>query len=217
MKAYAISGLGADERVFKFLKLNTEIEVLLWIKPKKNESIQDYAFRLSSKINTDEKFCLIGVSFGGLIAIEISKILNPELTILISSAKTSYELPFIYKTFGKTKISKFLPKVFFDPPKFLASKLFGAKNKKLLFEILNDTDLEFAKWAVNALIIWKNNDKVKNCYKIHGTKDALIPFIEGQNTFPIPNGKHFMIVDKADEVSSIINKILTTTHADQSK
>ena len=118
MKIYAISGLGADERVFKFLKLNAHIEVLHWIKPKRDESIQDYALRLSSKINTDEKFCLMGVSFGGLIAIEISKILNPELTILISSAKTESELPLIYKTFGKTKISKFLPKAFFDPPKF---------------------------------------------------------------------------------------------------
>ena len=46
MRIFAISGLGADERVFKYLNLNCEIIVIQWITPFKKEKIRDYAKRL---------------------------------------------------------------------------------------------------------------------------------------------------------------------------
>jgi D-arabinose 1-dehydrogenase-like Zn-dependent alcohol dehydrogenase len=83
LKIYGISGLGADKRVFKFLKLDSELIPIDWIEPLKNESIINYSKKLSTKIDQNEKVCLIGVSFGGLVATEISKLINPALTILI--------------------------------------------------------------------------------------------------------------------------------------
>ena len=50
MKIYAISGLGADKRVFQFLKLEHEFIPIDWIDPLKNESIAEYAKRFSSII-----------------------------------------------------------------------------------------------------------------------------------------------------------------------
>ena len=87
MKVYGISGLGADKRVFEKLTLDLELIPIDWITPYKNERIEDYAKRLSKKIDKKEEFIIIGVSFGGLIATEISKILKSKLTILISSAE----------------------------------------------------------------------------------------------------------------------------------
>ena len=49
MKLYAISGLGADQRVFKYLTLDCEIIPLEWIDPQKNEPLENYAIRLSEK------------------------------------------------------------------------------------------------------------------------------------------------------------------------
>lgn len=115
MKIYGISGLGADERVFKFLNLKFEFVPISWIEPLKNETIENYSKRLSKIIDSKKDFCLIGVSFGGLIAVEISKILNPKLTILISSAHTKDELRPIYRWFGKTKLIKIIPTFLFDP------------------------------------------------------------------------------------------------------
>ena len=102
MKIYGISGLGADERVFQYLEIGEEIEVLKWIVPEKNENIVAYSKRLANQINTKEDFILIGVSFGGMIAVELGKIINPEKIILISSAETKNELRSIYGLFGKT-------------------------------------------------------------------------------------------------------------------
>lgn len=205
MKLYAISGLGADKRVFQNLTLDCELVSIDWIEPKRNESIAEYSLRLSQKIDTTEKFGIIGVSFGGLVAVEMSKKLNPALTILISSAETSNELRTIYRIFGKSKLVNLIPTKFFDPPRGIAHWIFGAKDKQLLSQILDDTDLNFAKWAVKELVNWKNEEKLTNpILKIGGTHDKLIP-AKG-NTKLIERGGHFMIVDRADEVSEVINE-----------
>lgn len=209
MKLYGISGLGADKRVFKYLNLDCELIPIEWIEPIQNETIEAYSIRFSKAINTNEKFGIIGVSFGGLVAVEISKKLNPALTILISSAETRKELRWIYRIIGKTKLLQFLPTFLFDPPRIIANWVFGTKEKQLLKDILGDTDLKFAKWAVNKLVAWKNLEKITNpILKIGGTKDKLIPPKKDANHVLINKGQHFMIVDRADEISQIINEEL---------
>tara|TARA_R110002126_G_scaffold55819_6_gene149726 strand:+ start:36672 stop:37151 length:480 start_codon:yes stop_codon:yes gene_type:complete len=158
MKIFAISGLGADQRVFKFLTLKHELIPIEWIKPQKKETIIEYSKRLIEKhqIENEKEFGILGVSFGGLIATEISKITNPKITILISSVETKNELSGIIRLFGKTKIIELIPERFLKPPKFIAHFMFGTKNKELLNSILDDTDLNFTKWAIRALINWQN-------------------------------------------------------------
>lgn len=210
MKIYGISGLGADKRVFQYLQLDCEFVPIDWIPPLEKESIENYSLRLAKAINTEEEFGILGVSFGGLVATEISIQLNPKLTVLISTAETQQELRSIYRFFGKTGIIDWLPKQLFDPPRFLAHWVFGTQQKKLLNAILDDTDLGFAKWAIQALLTWKNTKAINNpCLKISGTKDKLIPSRSSKNTVLIENGAHFMIVDRADEISEIINRELS--------
>ena len=91
-------------------------------------------------------------------------------------------------------------------PRGIAKFLFGTKNTELLNKILDDTDLKFTKWAVGELITWKNKDEIKNCIQINGTKDKLIPAGKDENVKLIEGGQHFMIVDKAKEISEIINE-----------
>lgn len=204
LRLYTISGLGADRRVFQYLDLNYEIIHLDWVPIKKNESIESYAWRLSQKINSTIDFGLVGLSFGGLIATEISKILQPKITILISSIETKNELRPIYRWIGKTGLMKLIPHQLFNPPRLLAYYLFGTQHKTLLTKILDDTDLVFAKWALQELLTWKNQTKVKTVLKISGTHDKLLPPCRDKNTILIQKGEHFMIVDRAQEINQII-------------
>ena len=214
MKLYGISGLGADKRVFEYLDLDCKLIPIEWIEPLKNETIESYSIRISKSINREEDFGIMGVSFGGLVAVEISKRLNPKLMILISSAETRLELRLIYRIIGKTKLLKLIPQFLFDPPRIIADWIFGAVNKKLLNQILNDTDLYFAKWAVNQLTNWSNIEKLSNpVLKIGGTHDKLVP--PNKNQRLIEKGEHFMIVDRADEISQIINEIIRKTNRQQ--
>jgi pimeloyl-ACP methyl ester carboxylesterase len=91
---YFVSGLGADERVFRLLKFEGYQPVHLhWVAPQAGESIADYAQRLSTQIKSDCPI-IIGLSFGGMIAVEIGKHISVEKVILISSVKTTSEIPF---------------------------------------------------------------------------------------------------------------------------
>lgn len=209
MTIYGISGLGADERVFQYLELSQKIEPIHWIKPKDGESMQSYALRLSDQIKDDE-FILIAVSFGGLVAIELNRLLKPKLTILISSAETKQDLRKIYRLIGKTGVVRLIPSFLLNPPKPIMYWLFGAKNKKLLREILDDTDLEFTKWAIIQLTSWTNTENTTGLIKVHGTKDKLIQYKPDQQTIAIQNGEHFMVVDNAEEISRILVEKIKT-------
>ena len=204
MKLYLIGGLGADERVFKFLTLNHETQVINWIKPAAKEKIEFYTKRLLEQINQEEKFGILGVSFGGIIAIELAKLSNPEKVILVSSVETDNQLPKTYIALGKTRILNVIPNSLIKPPKQLLGFLFGAKNKQLLEQIINDTSPEFIRWALNSIINWSNKSNTIELIRIHGTKDRLIP-LKGE-AITIKEGGHFMIVDKAEEVSKLVNK-----------
>lgn len=207
---YGIPGLGADQRVFEYLQLNCNFVPLNWITPKQDESLLHYAQRLSDQIDTTRPFGLLGLSFGGLIAIELAKVLEPQITFLISSAETRDELPLLYRGLGKTSIASWIPSKLFIPPRFLARYFFGTKNGQLLNSILNDTDPAFTKWAVNGLLNWKNTTRVNNLVRIHGTADKLIPW-KGEKTpeaHLIEKGTHFMVVDRAKEVSTLINQCI---------
>ncbi|OAN62538.1 hypothetical protein A8B79_03035 [Balneola sp. EhC07] len=217
MKIYGISGLGADKRVFDFLNLDYPLIPVEWIEPIENETLKDYSIRLSKIIDRNSDFALVGVSFGGIVAVEISKILEPRLTILISSAETKNELRPIYRSVGKTGLLNSLPDKLFDPQRNIAKFIFGTNNKILLNSILDDTDLSFAKWAINELVNWSNLDRIENIVRIHGTNDKLIPWSGSGKVELIDNGEHFMIVDRADEISEIINKKIKTYSSNDHK
>ncbi|QDH80620.1 hypothetical protein FKX85_16860 [Echinicola soli] len=111
---------------------------------------------------------------------------------------------------------KFFPSSFFTPPRSLAHRLFGTDKKELLNSILDLTDTLFTKWAVIQLVKWKNRKRIENLIKISGTKDKLNPASNiDKNTYLIVNGEHFMIVDKADEISQLINQQLPLLFTDQ--
>ena len=208
MKVYAISGLGADSRVFNYLELDCDLVPLKWIDPEDGESLEAYAKRLAASIDTSSAYALLGVSFGGLVATEISKILAPQCTFLISSVRTKKELPPLVRLLGKLGLIPLIPSFLFRPPRFLNHYFFDTENKVLLDNIINDTDLQFAKWAIQELTSWKNESTVPNLIRIHGTKDRLLPLINPENTHLIDGGTHFMVVDRAKEISQLIKEEL---------
>lgn len=74
MKAYLIIGLRFDNRIFEKLELNKlQFEYINWIDLKENESIKDYVWRLSKKMDDGtEEIVLISQSLGGIMAQEIA-------------------------------------------------------------------------------------------------------------------------------------------------
>ncbi len=206
---YLFSGLGADERVFQKMDFSAySVAYIQWVLPEKNESLEDYSKRLIVQIQ-HEKPILIGVSFGGIIAIEVGKYIQTEKIILLASVKTKFELPFMYRFSGKLKIHKLIPVALLKSGNRLSYWFFGAKNpyeKKLLKQILYDTNSVFLKWAIDKVTTWENTNIPENLLHIHGTKDRILPFRKIKSAQKIEDGGHFMTLNKFTEIDELIAK-----------
>jgi len=214
-KIYFISGLGADERVFQFLNISGfETKNIKWEDPLKNESLTDYSKRLINQIDLNEKVILIGVSFGGMIAQEIANLIECEKVIIISSIKSLKELDEKMRMVKQSAIYKFIPSRFLKWTNSLsADYYFSTETKeesKLLKQIITDTDRFFMKWAIDKIMTWKYESEFlqEKLTHIHGTHDRIFPINNITNAIKIKDGGHFMIVNRAKEISAIIQEKL---------
>lgn len=211
MKVYAIPGLGTNYLIFNDLKIyKYELVSLNWPPLKKEYTMADYARCFIDQINTSEPFVLLGLSFGGMLAVELGKILKPEKIILISSAKTRNGLS------GAIRFLKFLPIHNVIPDKayryisYKAKYLLGflMDYMKILSKMGKDLPENYFKYSVGYIINWNNTVIPKNTFLIHGTSDRLIWFNKKQVDYVVKAGSHAMIITKAKEVSKIVNEIL---------
>lgn len=206
---YIFSGLGADERVFQRLDFSGYSTTFIkWNIPQQKETIEHYATRLLEQITTTKPI-LIGLSFGGLIAVEVAKQIATAKVISISSVKTKYEIPFYYRIAGHIGLHKLFPTKILKNSNFITNWFFGTTSlydKQLLKQILIDTDPTFLKWAIDKVALWKNQTQTKNIYQVHGTNDRILPFKFINCNSTIKNGGHLMTLDKADELNIILRQ-----------
>ncbi len=210
-KVYFLSGLGADERVFYPLDLPDISPVYIsWETPDINDTLSTYAGKLLKQIDLSQPVTLIGLSFGGMIAVELSRMIYDCQTILISSALSRNAIPLKYKLFGKKTLLDKIPFSLFSMTNRLTFFLFGihkTEHKNLIKEILNDTEEYFFRWAMSAVVDWESEFVPPNLTLIHGSNDKILPHIES-NAIRIEGGGHLMILDKVDLISTHLNRIL---------
>jgi pimeloyl-ACP methyl ester carboxylesterase len=206
-RLYCISGLGADHSVFQKVKLpDTELVPVPWPAFSKSDDVASYAQKVSANI-PGEKPSILGLSFGGMLLMEIAKKRPLDRVFLVSSVKTSSEfaepsglLKFVFNT-------NIVPASFYTMTSSKMDAMFGAKTdeeKALLHKIIKNSDGHFMKWALHALIKWRNDVYPRNTIHIHGTADKIIPPTNVKPDYWIEGGEHLMIYSRADEINRIL-------------
>jgi pimeloyl-ACP methyl ester carboxylesterase len=212
INVYFISGIGGDSRLFKHIQLPADFRIRYvdWINPKKNETLPGYAFRLAEQIDTRQPFILAGVSMGGIIAVEIAKHFPPAATILISSVPVSAQLPRYYIFVRFLRITTMLPASFFKGASTLKRFFTREKeeDKKLIRQIIRDGDPWFIKWALDAVLDWRNEDIPQPLWHIHGSRDEVFPVWLTRPSHTIPNAGHMLIISHAAEINRILREVL---------
>jgi esterase/lipase len=211
---YFMPGMSANSSIFEYIKLPDSVfklHFLEWIIPYENESISEYAFRLSKKI-THSNSVLIGVSFGGILVQEMTRFLKVSKIIVVSSVLNENDFPYRFKVAKYTKIYKLIPMRMFSDIDKLSKYAFGSivKNRVDLYKkYLSVNDVRYLNWAVDQVINWKQTQNIENVIHIHGENDKVFPVKNINNNYiKVSNGSHIMIINKYKWFNENLPKLL---------
>lgn len=210
---YFMPGLAASPLIFEKIRLpedEFEIVLLEWMIPLDKESLHEYAVRVSKNI-THENPVLVGVSFGGILVQEISKVIPVRKTIIISSAKCNTEFPRKFKIAKTTGAYKLLPLKLLLKVEDLAKFSFGPKiNERLrLYEkFLSVRDLKYLEWAIEQVMLWDRCEPDENVIHIHGDADEVFPSKYIKGFIPVKGGTHIMIINRFRWLNENLPKII---------
>lgn len=197
--------------MFEFLHLSSNVitKHISWIEPKEQENLTQYAKRMAAEIDNDAPFCLVGLSFGGLIAIEINKIFPAKKVIIISSITSQKEIPSTLNIVYKFRLHKITPTILLKHPNTFTYWFFGIKtsrDKNLLKTYIKNMTIHYLKWSINAILSWQNKERPENVFHIQGSSDRIFPINKIKADVVIPNAGHFMIHNKSEKLNHIISE-----------
>jgi pimeloyl-ACP methyl ester carboxylesterase len=198
---YLMPGMSANPLIFKRIKFSDEkyeIHFLKWTKPVLNESIENYSKRFLDFIKHENPI-LIGVSFGGLIVQEISKLIDVEKVIIISSIKSNRELPLYMKSAKFLKLYNYFPLKLFDDVFNISKSLKINKIYKkldLIDKYLSVRDENYLKWAIREILNWKQEKPLQEVIHIHGDRDLTFPISLIKDCIIVPGATHALILTK---------------------
>lgn len=214
MDVYFISGMCVNCKVFKKIELPCDYikHYIEWIEPEECDSLNDYARKMASSIDTGKPFVLIGYSFGGIIIQEMNQFIKPEKNIIISSIKDRNEIPNLFKIAKASHILKHIPAKLYSINETI-SNLFARTLYKMteqeVSEYVSYTSSSYMKWSTYQITNWEPVTTLKNLYHIHGTKDQIFSSENIKNAYIVEEGDHLMILRKSDKINEILSGILS--------
>jgi pimeloyl-ACP methyl ester carboxylesterase len=210
---YFMPGLAASSTIFENINLPEdifEIVLLNWTLPKNKETLKEYAKRMAKEVK-HENAVLIGVSFGGVLVQEMAAFLKLRKLIIISSVKSTSELPRRMKIAKTTKAYKLIPTGLFNDVEKLVKYAFGdnlKKKLKLYEKYLHVRDKVYLDWAIENMICWERKKADTSVIHIHGDADEVFPIKYIKNCIPVKGGTHAMILSKYKWLNTNLPKLI---------
>ncbi|UZO80741.1 alpha/beta hydrolase [Aquimarina sp. ERC-38] len=210
---FFVPGMAADVSIFEHIKLPEDrfaIHLIPWKIPKKDESLPDYAKRMTVVIK-NEPCVLLGVSFGGIVVQEMSKFIKASKVIIVSSVKCNAEFPNRIRVVGKTKAYRFFPTSLISKIENWEKLAFGdfAKKRAALYQkYLSVKDKTYLDWSIEKIVHWDKTEPDPDIIHIHGDKDVVFPIIHIKNCIIIKGGTHAMIINRARWFNDNLPKII---------
>ena len=191
------------------LKVLPHAIVLEHLAPVTNENMTQYAMRMAQSIDTSLPFSLVGTSLGGIVAMELSRILKPERVVLLATVKNRSEMPGLIRAMSLLNLHRLISGTQFKNFNQLLVKRLDSRGDSpaatVISQMTNDASAGFIDWAVNAIVNWHPPETYRSdIVHIHGTKDQLFPIHKIKNAIPIQNGSHVMNMTMSYEVNKAL-------------
>jgi pimeloyl-ACP methyl ester carboxylesterase len=206
MRIFLITGFALDKRAFSPLNLPAEPFHLVDLVPAKpEESLRDYALRMAADLGVTKDDVVGGVSFGGMLALEMAKAIGARGLILIASCTHPR---FIRRRFlWLAPIARYLPeafvrKVFTLVPAVLRwQNMLDPAGQALLADIMGHFPPKLLKTLPYKMLHWEGCEASAPLKQIHSTGDWLIrPNGDPALRITLPGPNHLITVSHPAEV-----------------
>jgi pimeloyl-ACP methyl ester carboxylesterase len=203
-----LPGMTPDERIFSRLRSAVDgLQVATWLQPQRNESIRRYARRLADSFSDRNQPCYVGgVSFGGIVALELACLLPVRACFLISSITSPAELP----------------------PWMRAARILGGCNLDLALRGAGHLSAAWPRsrrsaatvrmskwagksgawhrWATAAVLRWRPHPAIASLkiHRIHGALDRTFPSRYIREATFVPTGGHVLPLTHPEAVTSFL-------------
>jgi pimeloyl-ACP methyl ester carboxylesterase len=205
-----LTGMTPDPRIFdRLAPLLPTASLVPWVAPLPEESIPDYAQRLADSIVVRDDIIVCGVSFGGIIAQELALHLNAKACVLISSVRSTGQLPPWFRIFRPLAIHRvepilsaigtaadFYPTSIRTDATARLSKLAGAAGA-------------WHRWATTSVLRWDPSPELAKLriVQIHGDRDTTFPIRYVDPDVVIANGGHELPITHASDIAEMLTKL----------
>ncbi|MEM8781398.1 MAG: alpha/beta hydrolase [Planctomycetota bacterium] len=214
-----LPGLGADGAMFAAQRKafgDDAIVVPDWLPPHDDEPLHLYAKRFAELLGPTlpSKYALAGVSFGGMLAQEMLRHLEPKpaTLLLISSARTAESVPTVgglLAAFGGTAPLPALA-VFHKLASVPFAKLNGGDDQAVstFIEMAKRCDPATFRWSLQRVAAWEGPPELISSgvpvHAIHGRKDPVLKCIPSLTDRVVPEGKHLIASTHAKTVNRFL-------------
>jgi pimeloyl-ACP methyl ester carboxylesterase len=228
-----LPGLGANSRLFDHQALH--FGERLWVPPYPapfpNESLREYAIRWVDELGfyknemKSRTIWLGGASFGGMVALEVSKQLHIRNTpcagvILISALRSREAITPRFRT--QSQLLKVTPEAIVRPsllrigvPFFSKLENLGEDDRERLEKMVHELDYSFFKWCTLAAGDWQwtSADVPPNLQvaQLHGEYDGIIPLpdVHRSEAEILKEAKHLIFYTHAEAVNQWIERTIS--------
>jgi len=186
-----------------------DLETPNWIAHAPGESFRDYAARFARTLNVESPVVLAGVSMGGMVALEMARVVPARCVVLIGSCRGPAAASRLLRT--AERLSRLTPSILLDKGRIVAPLFLGRggslnmEHRRLLADMVRGHAVSFLRWAARAIIEWEGcEDPGVPVYHIHGDRDWVIPLSRVRPTRIVARGIHVLNFSHPAEVNAFL-------------
>lgn len=206
-------GLGTDDRLLvRQIERFPGLIVPPWLAHRPGDTLVEYAARLAAPLASLAPFWVGGSSFGGMLALEIAKLLSTRGVILIGSARSRMAIAPSLRIAGSG--IRHLPVFAYAAVRRIAPTIArvcfsGSSDARAIgFASSPTVPSSFVKWGLGAILDWPGlPDPGVPVHHIHGDADRVIALRRVQPDRVVRGAGHLLALTHGHAVNDYIGEV----------
>lgn len=206
------SGLGIPPALLtpQFHINGVDVTAAAWPTIVAAENIAQFAARAAEQIVASDDLYVGGVSFGGMVALEVARIVRPRGVFLIAAAKSGSALSPIVRLVAlaasKLPMAAVELGLKWSP---LLVRMVGRPDRvqrEYLLDLAEASIASLTHWGGRVMLDWTAPPLPCPVWQVHGSDDRMIPVKNVSPDLVIPGGGHVINVTHAAAVNQFIRE-----------